>query len=75
MASGVSNSARSHSFRPYRRFGATLSGSLARGTRDLSPASRLFPMVFSDTAGAIYARIYSLDSVLAAIPARRMRRS
>ena len=50
-----------------------VSGSLARGTRDLSStASRLFPMVLSDIAGATFARISSLD---AAISPRTMRRS
>ena len=39
-----------------------VSGSLARGTRDMSPpASRQFPIVLDDTAGATCAWISSLD--------------
>ena len=50
-----------------------LSGSLARGKRDLSPAaSRRFPRVLGDTVGATCARISSLYT---ATDARTMRRS
>ena len=53
-----------------------VSGSLARGPRDLSPAaSRWFPMVLGDTAGVTCAQTSSLDSVRAATAARIMRRS
>ena len=49
---------------------------LARGTCYLSPAtSRLFPMVLGDTAGAIRAWIFSLDSVWEATAAHTMCRS
>ena len=41
-----------------------VSGSLAKGVSDLSPAaSRWFPLVLGDTAGATCARISSLDAV------------
>ena len=53
-----------------------VSGSLARVTRDLSPAaSRRFPMVLGDTAGVTCAGISSLDVVRAATAARTIRRS
>ena len=53
-----------------------VSSSLARGTCDLSPtASRRFPMVLGDTAGATCARISSLDAVWMATAACTMRRS
>ena len=72
MTSGVSRVARSNSFRPYRSFGATVSGSLARGTRGLSPnTSRRFPMLFGDTVDATCARIYYLDAATAACTIRR----
>ena len=44
-----------------------VSSSVARGTRDLSPAaSRLFPIALGETAVATYSRIYSLNAVRAA---------
>ena len=53
-----------------------VSGSLARGTCNLSPAaSRQFPMGLVDTAGATCARISSLDAVRATTAARTMHRS
>ena len=53
-----------------------VSGSIARGTRDLSPAaSRRFPMSLDDAAGATCARISSQDAVRAVTAARTMRRS
>ena len=49
-----------------------VSGRLARGTRDLSPAaSRRFLSVLGDRAGATYARIFSLDAVGAATASRK----
>ena len=58
------------------RHARDVSGSLARGTRDLSPAaSRLFPMVLGDKAGTTCAWISPLDAVRAATAARTMRRS
>ena len=63
---------RHQSSRPWRCRG--LSGSLARGTRDLSPAvNRRFSMVLGHTADALSVRISSLDAVLAAISASRIR--
>ena len=54
---------------------AVLDGVVARRTRDLSPAaSRRFPMVLGDTAGAKCAQMCSLDAVRAATVARTMRR-
>ena len=51
-------------------------GSLAIGTRNLSPAaSRRFPMVLGDTASATCAQISSLDAVRAATAARTVRRT
>ena len=53
-----------------------VSGILARGTRDVSPAvSRRFPMVLGGTAGAKCARVSSVDAVRATTAARTMRRS
>ena len=53
-----------------------VSGSLARGTCDLNPAaSRQFPMVLRNTAGATCAQISSLDAVRAAMAACTMHRS
>ena len=53
-----------------------VSGSLAKGTCDPSPAaSRQFPMVLDDTAGATCAQISSLDAVWAATADCTMRRS
>ena len=53
-----------------------VSGNLVRGTHDLSlAASRLFPIVLDDTAGATSARISSLDDVGAATSACTMLRS
>ena len=53
-----------------------ISGSLARSTRDLSPAAiSRFPMVLGDTAGATYARIFSLDALWGATAAHTMQRS
>ena len=53
-----------------------VSGSVVRGTRDLSPAaSRWFPMVLGDTAGATCTRISSLDTVRAATAAHTMRQT
>ena len=53
-----------------------VSGSLARGTRDLNLAeSRRFPMVLGDKAGATCARISSLDAIRAVTDAPTMRRS
>ena len=50
-----------------------VSGSLARVTRDLSPAaSRRFPMVLRDTVFATCARISSLDAVQAVTAAGTM---
>ena len=50
-----------------------VSGSLARGTRNLSPAAnRRFPMVLGDTAGATCAWISFLDALWAATSARTM---
>ena len=52
-----------------------VSGSLARGTRDVSPVERRrFPMVLGGTAGAIFARISSLDIVRVATAVLTMRR-
>ena len=53
-----------------------VSGSLVRGTHDLSPAaSRWFPMVLVDTANATCAQISSLDAVQAATVTHAVRRS
>ena len=50
-----------------------VNGRLTRYTRDLSSAaSRWFPMVLGDTAGATCARISSLDVIWAATAARTM---
>ena len=50
-----------------------VSSSLARSTRDQSPtASRRFPVVIDDTAGATYAQISSLDAVRVATAACTM---
>ena len=65
---------RHRSSRTWRCLGE--SGSLTRGTRDLSPAaSKWFPMVRDDTAGATCARISFLDAVRAATAASIMSRS
>ena len=65
---------RHQSCRAWRSHGVR--GSLARGIRDLSSvASRRFPIVLDDTAGATCARISSLDSVRLATADRTMRRS
>ena len=51
-----------------------MSGSLVRGTRDLNPAaSRRFPMVLDDIAGATCAQISSLEAVRLDTAARTMR--
>ena len=51
-------------------------GSLARDTSELSTAaSRWFPIVLGDTAGAIYSRISSLSAVLTVTAVHTMRRS
>ena len=52
---------RHQSSRAWQCYG--ISGSLARGTRDLNPAaSRRFPMFLCDTAGVTDARISSLNA-------------
>ena len=62
---------RHQSSRAWRCHG--VSGSLARGTRDLSSAAnRLFPKVLCDTADATCAQISSLDAVWVATTARTM---
>ena len=54
----------------------SVSVSLIRGTRDLSAAaSRRFPMILGDTAGATYARISSLYAVQEVTATRTMRQS
>ena len=53
-----------------------LTGILVKSTRDLSPAaSRQFPMIIGDTAGATCALFSSLDAVRAATAASTMRQS
>ena len=53
-----------------------VSGSLAKGTRDQSPAaSGRFPKVLGDKAGATRAQISSLDAVRVATATRKMCRS